>query len=196
MALAKIWGTFVDSTLAHTTLYNWLLRASLNPDDLDTQCHAHLLAQRLQLGWEPQLDAPLLLALLEHYFPQCIGQTPIVLPINGAILPLNRLDEVTDLVQLLNDYSLQKDLLSEWRIQCIAQACLLPNHLWEDLGLSDRAQLSHLMRCHFPVLYARNQGMRWKKFFYKQLCEREEIFICRAPSCQVCDEYSNCFGPE
>jgi nitrogen fixation protein NifQ len=49
----------------------------------------------------------------------------------------------------------------------------------------------------FPALAARNdRDMKWKKFLYKQLCEREEIFICRSPSCAVCSDQRLCFGPE
>jgi nitrogen fixation protein NifQ len=38
--------------------------------------------------------------------------------------------------------------------------------------------------------------MKWKKFFYKQLCEREGVNACKAPSCAACDDYSKCFGSE
>jgi nitrogen fixation protein NifQ len=38
--------------------------------------------------------------------------------------------------------------------------------------------------------------MKWKKFFYKQLCDRAEVKMCPAPSCQVCNDYQNCFGSE
>ncbi|GBE11207.1 nifQ [bacterium BMS3Abin12] len=53
------------------------------------------------------------------------------------------------------------------------------------------------MATNFPELAARNdRNMKWKKFLYKQLCEREGIHACRAPSCQVCIDYAQCFGPE
>ncbi len=38
--------------------------------------------------------------------------------------------------------------------------------------------------------------MKWKKFIYKQLCITEGIYTCRAPSCEVCADYADCFGPE
>ena len=48
-----------------------------------------------------------------------------------------------------------------------------------------------------PALVARNHAdMKWKKFLCKQLCEREELFICKAPSCAVCCDQAHCFGPE
>ncbi|MFM8444786.1 MAG: nitrogen fixation protein NifQ, partial [Methylococcus sp.] len=33
----------------------------------------------------------------------------------------------------------------------------------------------------------------WKKFLYKQLCEAEGIYVCRAPSCGECVDYADCF---
>jgi nitrogen fixation protein NifQ len=38
--------------------------------------------------------------------------------------------------------------------------------------------------------------MKWKKFLYKQLCEEEGLYVCRAPSCQVCVDYERCYGSE
>jgi nitrogen fixation protein NifQ len=38
--------------------------------------------------------------------------------------------------------------------------------------------------------------MKWKKFFYRQLCEREGIPVCNAPNCAVCADMALCFGPE
>jgi len=81
--------------------------------------------------------------------------------------------------------------------ETVAVACLGDNHLWQDLQLPSRAELSALMAHWFPVLKARNSGdMKWKKFLYKQLCEREDIQVCKAPSCAVCSDQPLCFGPE
>lgn len=81
--------------------------------------------------------------------------------------------------------------------QRVAVACLGDNHLWQDLQLPSRAALSALLSHWFPALVARNGGdMKWKKFLYKQLCEREEILVCKAPSCAVCTDRAACFGPE
>ena len=81
--------------------------------------------------------------------------------------------------------------------ETVAVACLGDNHLWQDLQLPSRAELSTLMAHWFPALKALNSGdMKWKKFLYKQLCEREEIQVCKAPSCAVCSDQPLCFGPE
>ena len=79
----------------------------------------------------------------------------------------------------------------------VAVACLGDDHLWQDLQLSSRAELSRLLWHWFPALAAKNvHDMKWKKFFYKQLCEREGLFLCRAPSCAECSDQPVCFGPE
>ena len=76
----------------------------------------------------------------------------------------------------------------------IATGCLGQEHLWEDMGFDRRDSLSEFIQLAFPDLFARNtQNMKWKRFFYKQLCEREGLYVCRAPSCGQCPEYKACF---
>lgn len=111
-----------------------------------------------------------------------------------------RYDEVDDLVALLVEHGSplagSVDELAAIA-RTVALACLGDNHLWQDLRLASRAELSALMSHWFPALAARNdRDMKWKKFLYKQLCEREQIFVCRSPSCAVCSDYGKCFGPE
>jgi len=115
-------------------------------------------------------------------------------------LAMPRADEVIDLVALLLDHA---DAAAGTReeIEAVAErvaiACLGDKHLWQDLQFASRAELSALMRHWFPALVAKNHAdMKWKKFLYKQLCEREELFICKAPSCAVCVDRPICFGPE
>lgn len=111
-----------------------------------------------------------------------------------------RSDEIEDLVSLLKDHAnpaagpAQDADVVAWALAC---ASLGDNHLWQDLQLPSRAELSQLMAHWFASLAELNtQHMKWKKFLYKQLCTREEIFICKAPSCQVCTDHPVCFGPE
>ena len=111
-------------------------------------------------------------------------------------------DEVEDLMALLMDHAEPDPPQGPAGLrlavaEAIALASLGDNHLWQDLQLTSRAELSALFEQHFPRLAARNtQNMKWKKFLYKQLCEREEIFVCKSPSCAVCCDYVQCFGPE
>ncbi|HEY9108616.1 MAG TPA: nitrogen fixation protein NifQ [Roseateles sp.] len=111
-------------------------------------------------------------------------------------------DEVEDLLALLMDHAEPDPPQGPAGLrlavaEAIALASLGDNHLWQDLQLTSRAELSALFEQHFPRLAARNtQNMKWKKFLYKQLCEREEIFVCKSPSCAVCSDHAQCFGPE
>lgn len=108
-----------------------------------------------------------------------------------------RADEVEDLVALLLDHAEGPREAAAAIAETLAVACLGDNHLWQDLQLGSRAELSALMSRWFPVLVRRNSAdMKWKKFLYKQLCEREQLFVCKAPSCAVCCDHALCFGPE
>ncbi|SEP27912.1 nitrogen fixation protein NifQ [Rhizobium tibeticum] len=79
----------------------------------------------------------------------------------------------------------------------IARRALRHDHLWLELGLSDRSELSLLLAIHFPTLAAGNTNhMRWKKYLYRMLCEAEGFSLCTAPSCRECKEYKNCFVAE
>jgi len=109
-------------------------------------------------------------------------------------------DEVADVVALLLDHAnpAAGAACEIARVaETVAVACLGDNHLWQDLQFGSRAELSALMRHWFPSLVEKNHAdMKWKKFLYKQLCEREEIFVCKSPSCAVCTDHGLCFGPE
>ena len=79
----------------------------------------------------------------------------------------------------------------------IARRAMHPDHLWQDLGLFDRGDLNRLLARHFPELHAGNTAnMRWKKYFYRKLCEAEGFALCTAPSCSVCADFASCFGAE
>lgn len=143
------------------------------------------------------LDAADLAALVAAHFP---GLPPQILASGDGSTAANAsaaADEFVDLRDLLREHAGDAPL-SHWLAAVVARAALRPSHLWEDLGLRNRDEVSALMKRHFPALAQRNAGsrMRWKKFLYKQLCDRAEISLCRAPNCQVCDDYASCFSVE
>jgi nitrogen fixation protein NifQ len=79
----------------------------------------------------------------------------------------------------------------------VARRAQSPNHLWQDLGLRNRRELSWLMARHFEVLAARNaKDMKWKKFLYRLICRDQGFTLCTAPSCSECDDFEVCFGDE
>jgi nitrogen fixation protein NifQ len=105
-----------------------------------------------------------------------------------------RHEEYQDLLELLLEHAdsatQEVKALAHW----LAFTCMGSDHLWEDLGLPERPALSALIHDYFPALHAKNtENMRWKRFFYKQLCARAGLSVCRSPSCAACSEYSNCF---
>ena len=82
-------------------------------------------------------------------------------------------------------------------VEIVVAANMGMDHLWQDLGLWSRDDLGTLIKTNFPPLAEKNsQDMKWKKFLYKQLCDQKGVYVCRAPSCDVCDDYDLCFGPE
>lgn len=108
-----------------------------------------------------------------------------------------RYDEWRDIRDLLLDGRRGDDVSEEWLAAIVAAGCLGGEHLWRDLGLQSRAHLGDLLTRNFPGIALRNdRDMKWKKFFYKQLCEREGGYVCRSPSCEHCIAYEDCFGAE
>lgn len=134
--------------------------------------------------------------------PAMTGARPLLFDLDPAVCArrATRDDEVADLVALLlehADAAAGPPAEIERVALTVAVASLGDNHLWQDLQLASRAELSALMRRWFPALVALNHGdMKWKKFLYRELCRRAEILICKAPSCEVCSDRRVCFGPE
>lgn len=108
-----------------------------------------------------------------------------------------RMDERQDLLDLLEEHRANLDESESWVELVIAAGCMGGNHLWQDLGLWGRADVTQLIGRNFPELAAKNvKDMKWKKFLYKQLCQREGVYVCRSPSCEVCSDYASCFSTE
>ena len=118
-----------------------------------------------------------------------------------ALRRQQREDEVQDLRALLLEHADPQAGPAAWidaAATAVAVACLGDNHLWQDLLLNNRHELNALLRHWFPSLVAANHAdMKWKKFLYRALCERENILICKSPSCEVCSDRGVCFeAPE
>lgn len=165
-----------------------LLDGARDPSDAVAQALGSVLARFRVPGLAPAELA----RLRARYFP---GAPGVACDTAGcAALPA---DEIGDLLALLLEHRSDDSDETRWLAHIVAAACAGDNHLWQDMGLPGRETLSRLMRTHFTALHEKNTGnMKWKKFFYKQLCERAEVNMCKAPSCGVCSDYANCFGPE
>ena len=133
-------------------------------------------------------------AMLARHFP---GLDPATFIQPGRPLDPLRSDEMDDLHCLLLGACSDRDGSGAWVVDILIAGCMGMDHLWQDLGLWSRDDLSQLIAICFPELAARNdRNMKWKKFLYKQMCETEGIYTCRAPSCDVCVSFAQCFGPE
>ena len=133
-------------------------------------------------------------ALMSYHFP---GYAFTVPPDAAAPRVVDRKEETADLEGLMNSHRAGLSPSEVWMAAIVAAACLASDHLWQDLGLWCREDLSRLMQRNFPALAGKNvHNMKWKKFLYKQLCIAEGVYVCRSPSCEVCSDYQACFGPE
>ena len=177
---------------APADLRDLLLRHAADPGHPLTLAFAGVIARAHCAG-----QHPLIRGLAEDDFQRLLGRFfPGVRLDNGATAdPPAALDELADLRDLLLEYRREPSATLAWLSQAVASAAMRDNHLWQDMGLPNRALLSQLLLTYFPALAARNVGdMKWKKFFYRQLCERAEVPICKSPHCADCVDYQVCFG--
>lgn len=187
-----------------TDLRPHLLAYASYPDLPETQALAGTIALAPQRRgpWRAPvagLTARELDAVLVTYFPGVAPLRPLlhIWREQAEAEPRPAMDEFDELVALLLAHRTSDAPDTRWLAHAIATASMADNHLWQDLGLSSRVELNALMQTRFAALKAKNAGdMKWKKFFYRQLCEQAEVLICKSPSCANCCDYSACFGPE
>jgi nitrogen fixation protein NifQ len=179
--------------LARLPNYDTLVRHAIDGADLKTLAYAGVIARALAEG-----RRPLIRALDEDRFARMLASCFSGIELqNGVADGGARVDEFDDLLQMLLEFRSEESEENAWLCYAIASASMGDNHLWQDMGLPNRGVLSALMARYFPGLTARNVGdMKWKKFFYRQLCERAHIPICKSPTCALCTDYKVCFGAE
>lgn len=108
-----------------------------------------------------------------------------------------RMAERNSLVELLIQHADDSHPYAAQAAVVVATACLSPAHLWKTLGLDSREELKMWLSHNFPTLTAMNtENMRWKRFFYLQLCQGEGDYVCMAPTCNECTSYDECFVTE
>ena len=189
-------GTILKTRPAaqHDDLYAALMaRATGHPND---ELFAQMISSQVEgIGALPPclgLEEKDFSALLTQHFPKI---QLVVRSRETADDP--RALERDDVLGLLLEHRAHRNMSEQWMAEIVTTACMANDHLWQDLGLWSRDYLSRLMTQNFPSLAAKNMhDMKWKKFLYKQLCEKEGINACRAPSCEYCTDYLKCFGPE
>lgn len=193
------------SVQAGAGIASYRLLTGMHPADADTSDDSgfdrHVLASILAAGVmeggllfeKVGLSSDELAALLKQKFPS--------VRIKGDDLLLGSKRDDNDEVTMVRDLLLAQRSTegdtSRWLAAMIARRVMEPNHLWADLGLRDRGELSRLLKRHFWPLARRNvNNMRWKRFFYRTLCEDEGLILCTTPVCTECKDFNHCFGDE
>lgn len=169
-----------------------LLSQARYPADLNTVVVAGIIGMALA-----RKRRPLIAGLSEARFQKLLNEYFTGVALNNGETAEAGLDEFEDLLELLLEHRAEPTEPAAWLAHAVASAAMGENHLWEDMGLPSRKHLSDFLRTSFPALAAKNTGdMKWKKFFYRQLCERAEVPICKSPHCADCVDYGDCFGPD
>jgi nitrogen fixation protein NifQ len=183
--------------------YRWLMAAGPSSacEKFDLHVCASIFAVAIFQARENQvslaatvgLEAPALAALAGVLFPGAADEL-VKMAAGSAPAPGPEESAVIDILLIYASGAL--DFVRPLAAM-IARRCQEPRHLWQDLGLRDRSELSQLMHTHFPRLKARNSGdMKWKKFLYRMVCGSEGFTLCPAPVCSDCDDFAACFGAE
>lgn len=186
-------------------IYFWLMRAR-DPGS----CHgfdAHIVASTLSLAIveAAQEGQPLvaciglserdLTDMVSEMFPHAGELVARIVSGGGEAGPVSEVEAC--LRELLERHATSGSPLERRLAAIVARRAQRPHHLWQDLGLRHRRELSWLMTRHFEVLAARNvKDMRWKKFLYRAICRDEGFMICTAPTCSECSDFDACFGDE
>lgn len=140
------------------------------------------------------LDRAALGRLLDAVFPGAVALDELAAPDSS---PGEDAIEEPDYRDLLLGGRAAGAEMEEWLAHMVARRSLQPEHLWVSLGLTTRQELSDMLHRHFPGVAAKNtRHMRWKKFFYREMCQAEGVFVCKSPICDVCPDFSHCYGAE
>jgi len=139
------------------------------------------------------LAADDLVALMAQWFPSAGGVVAAWCLQTGQAED----DEIAMVRDLLLAHRSTAGDCGRWLAAMVARRSMEPNHLWEDLGLRDRAELTRLLTRHFGPIAGRNtKNMKWKRFFYRMLCEDDGLVMCSSPVCSRCGDFDLCFGDE
>ncbi len=83
---------------------------------------------------------------------------------------------------------------ADWLAHCIAAAAMGSRHLWQDMGLGERAAVSALLQRYFEPLYRRNTGeIKWKRFLFAELASLLGKEALQPPGCAQCPQFPVCF---
>lgn len=144
-------------------------------------------------AWTLGMPQHELLRMVQRCFPEL-----------GELVPGNEADYERILKTVPQDFHeivamlLAEPLLDEqperaWLARAVAAASFGEQHLWEELGLFDRDDVSTLFAQYFPAFAQRNtRGMRWKRFLFHELSLRLNRADAMPPGCAQCEEFDRC----
>ncbi len=172
-----------------------LLDGALKRDMADTVAFARLIGAKLATGdlLHLGLGRDTLGALVARHFPGAVQAEGFPEQIVDAQHQLF-VDEMRALL-LRFERPRVANAIDAWCLATIiASACLRPDHLWRDLGLDGRDDVTAILTRHYPDLVARNvEGLRWKKFLAQQLAVEHGRVPSPAPGCPGCEDFGFCY---
>ncbi len=188
-------------------VYGRLIAADAEPDPLtysDAQFSVHVAGCIAAMALEEAAAGKPFLACLgldgaefTALAAQCFPAAPDVFPAYAPDEVIERTPDEACLLDLLRRCATTRSPFEMLMAGMVARRAQRPNHLWQDLGLGNRRELSRLMSAHFKPLAVRNTAdMKWKKFLYRTICRDEGFSLCTAPSCSECNDFEACFGEE
>jgi nitrogen fixation protein NifQ len=177
-----------------------LLDHAVNRARADTVMFARLIGAKLASGEMQDLGVPrdTLGALTARHFPDAVftGAMPLeAFPEHPAATQHQTF--VDDLRRLLlrHERPPVASAIDAWCLATIiSTACLRGDHLWRDLGLDGRDDVTDVMTRHYPKLVARNvDNLRWKRFLAEQVALEKGRTPGPAPGCPGCEDFGFCF---
>jgi nitrogen fixation protein NifQ len=172
-----------------------LLAHASVPPSADTTLFARLIGARVEAGDTALLglDHAGLAALIGRHFPQApdisrAPSRPLLTPHHAFVRRLHGLLMWHD--RTAADARQDAHCLAT----IICAATLRPDHLWRDLGLDGRDDVTEMLQRHYPALVARNTAnLRWKKFLAQEVACAEGVAPTCAPGCPGCEDYAFCY---
>jgi nitrogen fixation protein NifQ len=182
-------------SIPHLPALNILLASARNAHAPDTRLFARLIAARMDAGDLAALGLGRedLAALMTRHFPDAAIDVALLEPPLADVPPF-----VAELIGLLLRFDHPATPANAADARCLATilaaACLRPDHLWRDLGLAGRDDVTDLLTRHYPALVARNTAnLRWKAFLAQEVALAHGRVPGPAPGCPGCEDFGHCF---
>lgn len=104
-----------------------------------------------------------------------------------TVVNTTEVDILEDKVTLFLQRYAKDDSARDTVAPYLAKISLEMNHLYTDLGFSNRAEVTSYMQDNFPILAMRKPVDKvWKKFIYDSIGEV-------APACVTCKDQKDCW---